>query len=136
MYIFSKNTVILLLSDIICDRLDTIKQQCNLRTDLFNKGQATSYKECLNMLSSWEDAPKYGIVSKRHILPRNLSSEKLLVSMIETICLRLNDLDDISDLHILGLKTAYVECLDIIQMWKDARQHNLDYNIEARYPIE
>lgn len=34
-----------------------------------------------------------------------------------------------------GERTAYVECLEIIQMWDSAAQHGLNWDIEARYPL-
>ena len=36
---------------------------------------------------------------------------------------------------ILGERTAYVECLEIIQYWEHARKNGLDFNIEAKFPI-
>ncbi len=34
-----------------------------------------------------------------------------------------------------GEKTALVECLEIIQLWDEAKQAGLDYVIEDRYPL-
>ncbi len=34
-----------------------------------------------------------------------------------------------------GEKTAYVECLEIIQLWEKAQTFGLNYDIEKRYPI-
>ena len=34
-----------------------------------------------------------------------------------------------------GEKTAYVECLEVIQLWEKAQTFGLDYDIEPRYPI-
>lgn len=36
---------------------------------------------------------------------------------------------------LLGEKTAYVECLEIIQCWDKAKEIGLDYDIEKRYPL-
>ena len=34
-----------------------------------------------------------------------------------------------------GEKTAYVEILEVLQGWKGAKAHGLDYNIEDKYKI-
>ena len=34
-----------------------------------------------------------------------------------------------------GEKTAYAECLEIIQRWKGAAEHGLNFEIEKRYPL-
>lgn len=36
---------------------------------------------------------------------------------------------------IEGERTAYVECLEIIQNWEKASVYGLDFNIENRYPL-
>ncbi len=36
---------------------------------------------------------------------------------------------------IYGEKTAYAECLEIIQTWSKAKSFGLDYNIEEKYPL-
>lgn len=36
---------------------------------------------------------------------------------------------------ISGEKTAYVECLEIIQYWEHAKINGLDFDIEARFPL-
>ena len=34
-----------------------------------------------------------------------------------------------------GEKTAYVECLEMMQLWVKAKKLGLDYRIEGRYPL-
>lgn len=36
---------------------------------------------------------------------------------------------------IMGERTAFVECLEIIQLWKSADRHGLNFDIEARFPL-
>lgn len=36
---------------------------------------------------------------------------------------------------IYGEKTAYIECLELIQHWEDAEKNGLNFNIEARFPL-
>lgn len=60
------------------------------------------------------------------------------------ICLLLDRLDDLNEplddnddpKFILGSKTAYVECLEIIQtFWKDSSMSPIPANIERTYPV-
>lgn len=40
------------------------------------------------------------------------------------------------DQFVYGEKTAYTECLEVIQYyWSQAKRHGLDFNIEGRYPL-
>lgn len=34
-----------------------------------------------------------------------------------------------------GEKTAYTECLELIQLWEKAHVNGLNFNIEERYPL-
>ena len=34
-----------------------------------------------------------------------------------------------------GEKTAYTECLELIQLWEGAKENGLDYEIEKKYPL-
>ena len=36
---------------------------------------------------------------------------------------------------IYGEKTAYAECLEIIQEWSEASSCGLDYDVEEKYPL-
>lgn len=36
---------------------------------------------------------------------------------------------------VLGERTAYIECLEVVQGWRNAHKVGLDFDIEARYPI-
>ena len=57
-----------------------------------------------------------------------------LIDVIETGC------DELNAPRIkyfgLGVKSAYVECLEYIQEWEKAKEYGLDYEIEDRYPID
>lgn len=53
---------------------------------------------------------------------------------------RLTDLigikPDDEDCFAYGEKTAYVECLEWIQMaWEEGKENGLDFDIEKRYPL-
>ncbi len=34
-----------------------------------------------------------------------------------------------------GERTAYTECLEMIQLWKNAKQVGLDFEIEKKFPL-
>ena len=34
-----------------------------------------------------------------------------------------------------GMRLAYVECLEILKLWNEARQNGLDYDIETKFPV-
>lgn len=53
--------------------------------------------------------------------------------LLETYLAELNGFE--KNAFAYGEKTAYVECLEIIQFWEKAQTFGLDYDIENRYPI-
>lgn len=63
---------------------------------------------------------------------------ELLEYLIRILLERLNDLYDEAvgfDQFVFGERTAYVECLEIIQEHIDAEKYGLSFNIEGRYPV-
>ncbi len=135
---FSNDTsTVIYLIDIINNRLESLSES-KFNNNLFNKGQAVAYRACLNMLSSWEDASNYDIElpkSKKPILYPNLSADDLLICMIHEICCRLDKIHSIEESYNKGLKTAYVECLEVIQNWEYASLFGINFDIEVLYPI-
>ena len=64
------------------------------------------------------------------------TAEKILRYMKELLELYLGELNGLEyDVFVFGEKTAYVECLELIQTWEHARSAGLDYDIEKRFPI-
>ena len=64
------------------------------------------------------------------------SAETVLNYMKEVIESNLDELNGHEeDEFCYGGKTAYVECLEIIQEWEGAKRVGLDYNVEERYPL-
>ena len=58
--------------------------------------------------------------------------EKLLTEYLE----ELNDVTSADkNQFAYGEKTAYVECLEIIQHWSKAEMYGLNYKIEERFPL-
>ncbi len=68
-----------------------------------------------------------------------MTAEETLTYLIEIVSSYLEELSqyDIYEKNafIYGEKTAYVECLEILQKWKDARENGLNYDIEERFPL-
>ena len=64
------------------------------------------------------------------------TAEEILAYLIELLEDSLNELNGLeADRFFLGEKYAYVECLEIIQNWSEARKRGLDYDIESRFPL-
>ena len=66
------------------------------------------------------------------------TAEEILVQMIELFQEYLDEIQSATkcdDDFFYGEKTAYVECLEIIQQWYHAKQNGLNYNIEEKYPL-
>ena len=40
-----------------------------------------------------------------------------------------------SDCFGYGERTAYTECLEMIQLWKNAKQVGLDFETEKKFPL-
>lgn len=57
--------------------------------------------------------------------------------LIDLLVYYLEDLKNDSDgkEFISGERTAYIECLEIVQKWKHAKFNGLDFDIEERFPI-
>ncbi|MDE6373129.1 MAG: hypothetical protein K2L72_01375 [Clostridia bacterium] len=70
---------------------------------------------------------------------KKLSATETLNYLIELLIYCLDNLqeeDNIGDGgFVLGERTAYIECLEIVQFWECARKNGLDFDIEAKYPI-
>ncbi len=67
----------------------------------------------------------------------DVSAEYALAQMIHEICKKLDELKytNKNDAYTNGMRTAYVECLEIIQMWNKSKHFGLNFHIESMYPI-
>ena len=62
------------------------------------------------------------------------SAEEVLKYLIGYLELCLDELYEAEENDfVYGEKTAYVECLEIIQTWSKAKSSGLDYDIEKKY---
>ena len=67
-----------------------------------------------------------------------MKEKELLKYLISILLERLDELYDETvafDQFVFGERTAYVECLEIIQEHIDAREYGLTFHIEGRYPV-
>lgn len=67
------------------------------------------------------------------------TTEEILIYLIELLLFYLEGLKEAkatdADLFCYGEKTAYVECLEIIQGWDKAEEYGLGFDIENKYPL-
>ena len=70
---------------------------------------------------------------------KQLNAQEVLSQLIDTLLWSLEDLTKIkntpSQQFAYGEKTAYVECLEIVQLWEQAEQYGVDFNIEQKFPL-
>ena len=70
-----------------------------------------------------------------------LAADDLLRYLIELLVQNLQEICVIEKLPASqsefgrGMKNAYVECLETIQMWNKAAENGLDWDIESRFPV-
>lgn len=68
------------------------------------------------------------------------SAEEVLKYMVGVLKINLDELSQItkndpSYEYNCGQKTAFVECMEMIQLWARANEIGLDFDIEKVYPI-
>lgn len=67
------------------------------------------------------------------------SSEEILANLTELLLYYLEELkciqDNSNEQFVYGERTAYVECLEIMQYWNQAREYGLNFDIESKYPL-
>lgn len=70
---------------------------------------------------------------------KQLTAKETLSYVIRVVTEYLNEIQrqdpNNQDDFTYGAKTAYVECLEMIQFWEEADNEGLDYNIEDLYPL-
>lgn len=65
-----------------------------------------------------------------------MDAKEVLIYLTETLLVYLDELSAAYiDPFTYGEKTAYVECLEIVQLWEEAKAHGLDFDIESIYPV-
>lgn len=67
------------------------------------------------------------------------NSEEILEKMIDLLLMYIEELLEYKNVagqeFQYGERTAYTECLEMIQEWKYAEINGLDFNIEKEYPL-
>ena len=68
-----------------------------------------------------------------------MNAKEILIYMTETLLFYLDELsayvDDKVNQFVYGEKTAYTECLAMIQLWEEAQEHGLNFEIESKFPL-
>ena len=68
-----------------------------------------------------------------------MNAKDTILYLKELLLNYLDELKEITDsaetLFAYGEKTAYTECLEVLQRWESATRYGLDFNIEERYPL-
>lgn len=68
-----------------------------------------------------------------------MGAKEVLAHMAERLLEYLEELKDAksenADCFGYGERTAYTECLEMIQLWENAKQAGLDFEIEKKYPL-
>lgn len=68
-----------------------------------------------------------------------MNAKDTIIYLKELLLLYLDELKEITDnqdtLFAYGEKTAYTECLEVLQLWENSAQYGLDFDIEKRYPL-
>lgn len=63
----------------------------------------------------------------------------VLRKIIRTLLVYIEELSEYKDVEDeqfqYGERTAYTECLEMIQDWSKAKKYGLDFNIEEKYPL-
>ena len=71
-------------------------------------------------------------------MKNNLTAEEVLADLAVRLPAYLEELKEAAwenERFAYGVKTAYVECLEIVQLWKDSARYGLDFPIEKRFPL-
>ena len=67
---------------------------------------------------------------------KKMNARETLLYLAELLTAYLEELRSAAkDGFAYGEKTAYTECLEIVQLWDEAAVNGLDYKIEKRYPL-
>lgn len=68
-----------------------------------------------------------------------MNAEETLLIVIELLMTNLEELvgirDEIAKQFQYGEKTAFVECLEVIQLWENAESYGIDFDIEEIFSL-
>lgn len=67
------------------------------------------------------------------------TANELLIFLISLLTAYLEELSSSSaldaDLFCYGEKTAYAECLELLQQWEFAKKSGLNFDVKNRFPL-
>ena len=79
----------------------------------------------------------YSIVKECYMQKK--TANELLNFLISLLTVYLEELSSASaldeDQFCYGEKTAYTECLEVLQEWEFAEANGLDFDVETRFPL-
>ena len=65
-----------------------------------------------------------------------MNAKEILIYLIETLLLYVKELScKYLDPFTYGEKTAFIECLEILQRWEESAMYGLDIDLISMYPI-
>ena len=68
-----------------------------------------------------------------------MNAQDTIIYLKDLLLNYLDELKGVRDksdtLFAYGEKTAYTECLEVLQLWENAERNGLDFDIEKRYPL-
>lgn len=68
-----------------------------------------------------------------------MTAKDTIIYLKDLLFFYLDDLKEVTDrqdtLFAYGEKTAYTECLEVLQLWENADRYGLDFDIEKKYPL-
>ena len=70
---------------------------------------------------------------------KRYTAEETLNYLTELLLYYLEELSEIRDTDkeqfMYGEKTAFTECLEMVQLWEKAGENGLNFEVEAKYPL-
>lgn len=119
-------------------RLSELFSPSIYKTEFVN-GEIFAYRYCLIISDLYrcpqnaqfvDNAPKYYIEK----------ADSIQTALSRTINGIINKLfylaqNPVEEKYFLGMRTAYVECLEVLQHWEKAPDYGLDFDIEKIYPL-
>ena len=65
-----------------------------------------------------------------------MNAKEILIYLIETLLMYVKELSCMClDPFTYGEKTAFIECLEILQRWEESAMYGLDIDLISMYPI-
>lgn len=125
------------LSDLLYERLNELDSY-KFKSGFVN-GEIFAYKFCL-VMSELDKIPKnarFASNAPKYYIEFSETKEELLERTIHEIVGKLRNLLTYprEEGYFMGERTAYVECLELLERWEKAAEYGLDFDIEKVFPL-